>query len=172
MDLQRCFEVLELDQDASLDEVRQAYKDLVNVWHPDRFSNNPRLRQKAEEKLKEANLAYRGVKSFISLRQKRVSPRETARQGTSGAINKADSVIYGAKSEYYHGQREAETRDEPQSLTEAFVEAGTRGILTLWSRVSTAIRLVVKEARTEIEKEDFSEGQDRSHGKEKGSKSS
>ncbi|MFH1243110.1 MAG: J domain-containing protein [Pseudomonadota bacterium] len=168
MDIQRCFEVLELDRDASFDEVKQAYKDLVNVWHPDRFSNNPRLRRKAEEKLKEANLAYKGVKSFISLRQKGVSAKETARQGTSRVMNKADSGIYGAETEYYHEQREAQARAEPESLTEAFVEAGTRGILTLWSHLYTAIRRVVEEARAEIEKENFSGGQERSDGKEKG----
>lgn len=171
MDLQRCFEVLELDRDASLDEVKQAYKDLVNVWHPDRFSNNPRLRRKAEEKLKEANLAYKGVRSFISLKQKRVSARETARQGTSRVMNKADFRVYGAKTEYDHEQPEAQTRAEPESLTEAFVEAGTRGILTLWSHVYAAIRRVVEEARAEIEKEDFSREQERNHCKEKGNKS-
>ncbi|MBW1888862.1 MAG: molecular chaperone DnaJ, partial [Deltaproteobacteria bacterium] len=45
--------MFELDRLASPYEVKQAYKDIVNVWHPDRFSNNPRLKQKAEEKLKE-----------------------------------------------------------------------------------------------------------------------
>ena len=53
MDLERCFEVLEIDRNASADEIRQAYKDIVSVWHPDRFRNNPRLRRKAEKKLKE-----------------------------------------------------------------------------------------------------------------------
>ena len=66
MDIQRCFKILELDRDASPDEAKQAYKDIVNVWHPDRFSNNPRLKQKAEEKLKEVNIAYEMVKSFLS----------------------------------------------------------------------------------------------------------
>ena len=49
MDIKRCYEILELDPNASLDDAKQAYKDLVNIWHPDRVSNNPRLKQKAEE---------------------------------------------------------------------------------------------------------------------------
>ncbi len=57
-DNQRHYETLGITPDASLEEIRQAYKDLVHVWHPDRFSYNPRLREKAEEKLKEINLAY------------------------------------------------------------------------------------------------------------------
>jgi hypothetical protein len=52
------FRALELDPSATLDEIKQAYKDLVMVWHPDRFGQNVRLRHKAEEKLKQFNQAY------------------------------------------------------------------------------------------------------------------
>lgn len=58
MDIERCFEILEIESGASTEEVKQVYKDLVHVWHPDRFSHNPRLKRKAEEKMKEVNLAY------------------------------------------------------------------------------------------------------------------
>lgn len=66
MNLKQCFEILELDHDASLEEAKQAYKDIVNVWHPDRFSHNPRLKEKAEKKLKEINAAYARVVSYLS----------------------------------------------------------------------------------------------------------
>jgi len=59
-----CFEILGLKPGSSEGEVKQAYKDLVNVWHPDRFNNNARLQQKAQEKLKEINAAYEYIKSF------------------------------------------------------------------------------------------------------------
>jgi curved DNA-binding protein CbpA len=48
-----------------VEDAKQAYKDIVNVWHPDRFANNPRLRQRAEEKLKSANIAYEGVRAYL-----------------------------------------------------------------------------------------------------------
>ncbi len=70
MEIQRCFATLELPQDASIQDVRQAYKDLVNIWHPDRVGDNPRLKQKAEEKLKDINLAYEELSAFLSSRQK------------------------------------------------------------------------------------------------------
>ncbi|HPW35939.1 MAG: chaperone protein DnaJ [Syntrophorhabdus sp. PtaB.Bin027] len=54
-----------LHNGASLEEVKQAYKDLVNVWHPDRFAHNPRLQKKAEEKLKQINAAYKELMSFF-----------------------------------------------------------------------------------------------------------
>jgi DnaJ-domain-containing protein 1 len=62
--INRCIEILGLKSGASQEEVNQAYKDLVNVWHPDRFVGNPRLQKKAEEKVKEINAAYEYIKSF------------------------------------------------------------------------------------------------------------
>jgi len=58
MNLQRCLKILELETTCSLQEAKQAYKDLVRVWHPDRFQKNPRLKDKADKKLREINLAY------------------------------------------------------------------------------------------------------------------
>jgi hypothetical protein len=34
-ELARCYRVLGLEPGASLEEVKSAYRDLVNVWHPD-----------------------------------------------------------------------------------------------------------------------------------------
>ncbi len=62
--INRCIEMLGLKPGASQEEVNQAYRDLVNVWHPDRFVGNPRLQKKAEEKVKEINVAYETIKSF------------------------------------------------------------------------------------------------------------
>jgi TonB family protein len=49
---------LEVEPGASLEEIRQAYRDQTKVWHPDRFPNDIRLHKKAEGKLKQINLAY------------------------------------------------------------------------------------------------------------------
>ena len=62
--ISRCSEILGLKPGASQEEVTQAYRDLANVWHPDRFVGNPRLQKKAEEKIKEINAAYKYIKSF------------------------------------------------------------------------------------------------------------
>ncbi len=50
--------VLGLGPAATQDEIKEAYRDLTRVWHPDRFSGDPRLQKKAEEKLKEINGAF------------------------------------------------------------------------------------------------------------------
>lgn len=64
MDCAYYYQILDLKPGASKHEVKQAYKDLIVVWHPDRFTHNPRLQQKAQEKVKEINAAYAFLKSY------------------------------------------------------------------------------------------------------------
>ncbi|HEY9709311.1 MAG TPA: GUN4 domain-containing protein [Oculatellaceae cyanobacterium] len=70
----RYYEILDLEQTASLEEVKQAYKDLAYVWHPDRYSHNPRLQKKAEEKFKKVNQAYEILRSCLTTSQNQTSP--------------------------------------------------------------------------------------------------
>jgi hypothetical protein len=56
-------DVLALRPGASSVEMKEAYRDLVKVWHPDRFGNDSGLRQRAEEKLKQINQAYAVLQS-------------------------------------------------------------------------------------------------------------
>lgn len=62
--LDRYYEMLELTPEATPEEIKQAYRDLVKVWHPDRFAHDPRLQRKAQEKLKKLNEAYERLQSF------------------------------------------------------------------------------------------------------------
>ncbi|MBF0542694.1 MAG: tetratricopeptide repeat protein [Nitrospirae bacterium] len=56
--LKQYFEILEIEPTDSLDTIKQAYKDLVNVWNPDRFVHDADLHQKAVEKINRINKAY------------------------------------------------------------------------------------------------------------------
>lgn len=58
-DFERCCEILGINHDAGPDEIKQAYRDLVRIWHPDRFPGDTRLQQRAQEQLKTINAAYR-----------------------------------------------------------------------------------------------------------------
>ena len=78
MDILRCYKILELDQKASIKEAREGYIDMVRVWHPDRFTDNPRLRKKAEEKLKEINIAYAEIKALLSAEQRTLRTKKPA----------------------------------------------------------------------------------------------
>jgi WG repeat protein/DnaJ-like protein len=62
--LQQYYTMLEVSSAATAAEIRQSYLDLVKVWHPDRFQGeSPRLRFKAEDKLKAINQAYEALRS-------------------------------------------------------------------------------------------------------------
>ena len=37
MDIKKCYEILDLDPNASVKDVQQQFRDLATVWHPDRF---------------------------------------------------------------------------------------------------------------------------------------
>ncbi len=89
-ELDQCYTVLGLEPGASPEEVNQAYKDLAFIWHPDRIpEDNLRLRQKAEEKLKEINHARDQLRSMRSSAKTKTaksqrSPNPTPSQDTRG----------------------------------------------------------------------------------------
>ena len=58
-----CFRALGVAPDASWDGIRQAYMDLVRVWHPDRFQSDPQLQLRAEQQLQRINEAYSALKN-------------------------------------------------------------------------------------------------------------
>lgn len=56
--LYRAYRTLGLKPGASRDEVKQAHRDLAQVWHPDRFAENDRLQEKAGRNLQRINEAF------------------------------------------------------------------------------------------------------------------
>ena len=65
MNLDRALKVLEVAETASPKEIKQKYRDLVVIWHPDRHSDNPRRYKLSVQKMKELNTAYDCVRSFL-----------------------------------------------------------------------------------------------------------
>jgi curved DNA-binding protein CbpA len=147
MDVREAFEMLDLDRKASIEEAKQAYKDLANIWHPDRFSNNPRLKQKAEEQLKRINAAYETVLSSLS--SQRDGGRGAGEHRGTGSERKA------AREQMGGGDR-----------TEAMAESATRMVLSAWSYLSETLRRFADQiAEGAGEKEPFSKpGRDRRKG--------
>lgn len=53
---------LGLSPDATLQEALATHRDLIRVWHPDRFEFDPKLQAKAQEQTVKINLAIAGVR--------------------------------------------------------------------------------------------------------------
>ncbi len=52
------YKVLGVSENASDEEIKQAYRTLVKKYHPDRYAGDPRMAEAAAEKLKQINQAY------------------------------------------------------------------------------------------------------------------
>ncbi len=56
-------ELLNLSDYASLEEIKQNYRSLMNKWHPDKGNSSP---EKCEEMSKRITLAYKLVMTYVS----------------------------------------------------------------------------------------------------------
>ncbi|MCS1407836.1 MAG: Secretory immunoglobulin A-binding protein EsiB [Verrucomicrobia subdivision 3 bacterium] len=84
-EIQRAYQTLGLEPGATLPQVKEAWRDLIQVWHPDRFPNNPNLQRKAQEQTKDLNEARDALKRYLvngeTPRQRpRPNPSTTQRQ--------------------------------------------------------------------------------------------
>jgi hypothetical protein len=97
---------LGLRADANPDQLRAAYRDLVQVWHPDRFAHDPRLRRKAEEKLKNINRAYEMLTRSVDNERSSDASATGTTTATHGFSRSAKSRADAASSkEHQQGSR-------------------------------------------------------------------
>ena len=85
-------DVLALRPGASAVEIKGAYRDLVKVWHPDRFGSDPRLREKAEDKLKQINEAYLVLQSDRTGRMNELDGASVSMRGDAARHWNSSSV--------------------------------------------------------------------------------
>ena len=52
------YQVLGVSPNATDEEIKKAYRQLVKKYHPDRYAGDPRAQEAASEKLKQINEAY------------------------------------------------------------------------------------------------------------------
>lgn len=102
---ERVYDVLGVRPGVSRQELKTAYRDLTKVWHPDRFAHDPRLQEKAQEKLKEINDAYEQllsgkIRRAPSAQWRPVEPdatRDYGKQNNSPApttVRKSTSILW------------------------------------------------------------------------------
>jgi curved DNA-binding protein CbpA len=58
MNIEDCFQILELKPGATIEEVKAARNELLQVWHPDKYVSNSKLLEKAKAKSQKINEAF------------------------------------------------------------------------------------------------------------------
>jgi uncharacterized protein YjbI with pentapeptide repeats len=98
--LEQHYKVLGLEPGASLEEVNQAYKDLVFIWHPDRVpQDNERLVKKSVAKIQQINEAR------DSLRSHHRKYKQTAKQPSKSAAYSSSSTSSSSSRQSYQQEK-------------------------------------------------------------------
>jgi hypothetical protein len=111
-EIESCYKILDLAPGASEEEIKKAYRILVKVWHPDRFSQDPKLQKKAQEKLKEINLAYEKLNLYLKENAGKYQARKRANYGEPKSPPGKPPRGSGRKQE---GASDRETHRRPHS---------------------------------------------------------
>ena len=78
MNKQDCYKILEIDENASLEDIKNVYKKFVLEFHPDRTQKlSEKLQKLTENRLKEINAAYESIlnNSFIEQSEAKPAPQ-------------------------------------------------------------------------------------------------
>ncbi len=111
LDRRRCYALLEIPSESSVDTVKVAYRDLAFIWHPDRFpAEDPDVQAKAQSKLQQINTAYDQLKQYLS----HIPPRSASPSGASTAARR--SQPYNSYQAYYRTRQAQHAPPKPKSL--------------------------------------------------------
>ena len=114
MDLRQCYTILALDAHASLQELKVAYRDMAQVWHPDRFQNSPRLQAKAAEQMKQINAAYETLTQHLST--PRTTPGRSKQPSKPANAEPAHADVPTAQASFHAGKACYEARNYPEAI--------------------------------------------------------
>ncbi len=141
------YQVLEVPRGASLSEAKLSYRDLVRVWHPDRFQSDDRLRRRCEEKVKLLNEAFRILEQTLGQEPEAPAPASPRAAQTSPAAAPApEPQLYRGKWGYadHNGTfRIAPAYDSAQAFSEGFgavSQGGAFGYVSQSGELSIELR--------------------------------
>lgn len=113
MNRNEALHILGLEDDASADDIKVAYRETVQILHPDKFAGNEKLQSRATEQFKRLQEAYELLTSSSGSRRGRGSSASSSASRSSGAAR---------------SWTETEGDVEVEYLTEAEIKARLAGI--------------------------------------------
>ena len=109
-DIVQCYAVLGIKPNATPEAIKKAYRNMAKVWHPDRYTDNPQLKAKAEIEIKKVNQAYAAIKAYVANGNKQVTPQNNvsvnhprsrvSRQSSSPEAYYQEGVAYAEQESY------------------------------------------------------------------------
>ena len=113
MNRNEALNILGLEDDASADDIKVAYRETVQILHPDKFAGNEKLQSRATEQFKRLQEAYELLTSSHGGRRARGASASSSAPRSSGAAR---------------SWTETEGDVEVEYLTEAEIRARLSGI--------------------------------------------
>ncbi|WP_139651383.1 J domain-containing protein [Raoultibacter phocaeensis] len=87
--------ILGLDEDATVDDIKTAYKETAQILHPDRFATNKKLQERATEQFKNLQEAYEYLTSGKGARGARASGSPSQRSSGYSAESQLEARLAG-----------------------------------------------------------------------------
>jgi tetratricopeptide (TPR) repeat protein len=95
MDLDSAFEILEIEKSADISEVRAAYRDLAEIWHPVKYTHKPRLAEKAATKMKDIHCAYDAIQEHFRSKASSSKAKPANETESAGEFDYIDCINCG-----------------------------------------------------------------------------
>ena len=111
LSLRSALKTLDLKSGSSFSEAKVAYRDLMLVWHPDKYQQNPRLSKKSLEKTKDLNNAFDYLSDISKIPDYRFFCNNNSRAYTERAYNQD----YSNYSETKASNDEPKYKDTPKN---------------------------------------------------------
>ncbi|MCI3279638.1 J domain-containing protein [Synechococcus sp. PCC 6717] len=93
LNLEEYWKVLELTPDASIEEIKLAYRRLVRRWHPDLYPHDSVLKTNAEENIKKINIAYEKLLEYKDQQCQAISDSTTSSSGDLSVQTRATGAV-------------------------------------------------------------------------------
>jgi curved DNA-binding protein CbpA len=121
------YKILEIEPNASQEQIKSQYRFLVQAWHPDKFGS-PEAKAKAEEKLKLINAAYTALKNSAkeAREEKDRAEADRRRQEQAEAQKREDERKQAEAARRENEQREAREKAERERAKQEAEEQATR----------------------------------------------
>jgi curved DNA-binding protein CbpA len=114
MTIDECYRLLDLTSNATIEELKTARKELLQVWHPDKFPPNSKLAQRALEKSKQINDAYDKLVNYLKTGQYKQSSQSRKQQTNQQDEERVRQQEARKREEKERAERERVTQERAE----------------------------------------------------------